>query len=223
MYKKFVAIFLVATAALFGSELDQSNASIHSGFSISGLKIYHQEQWRNMNVYLELDSDEVEYQQIKSHVEDFLQGYDKPADFWEIMNVNLVHSLTQQFPQIKSLKSKIALAPDQSLINPRASTVVYDSRKEVLEESFEFTKLNYLICNETFQHLDLHVSFHMKDNPGRFDYPDYLWLDEAMDEFFKERPISISKWQELKPELEAFLLKRFPTMKTIQIEVKVID
>lgn len=216
MYK-ILFTFLFAAAAS-ASELDETQANQRSGFSIQGLKIYHQEEWRNMTLTLEYESGKE--LDVKGRVKQFLADYDKPADFWEIMNVKLTRSLIEKYPEITALKTKISLAPDRTLLFPRASTVQYD-HSPVLKEFFEFTKLNYRICNETFQMLDFHISFQMKENPGPFDYPDYQWLDQAMDEYFKERPLSFSKWSEIKPELEGYLLERFPTVSTLNIDVTI--
>lgn len=205
------------------SQLDESKAIESVGFHMRNVDIFHQNEWRHLSIHLEyesaIDEAEVSAFQVKNHVRDFLKSYANPMDFWEIMNTNLVRSIVETFPNIHTLKSEIALAPDQTLYFPRRSTVIYDSRAQAFKESFGFTKLNYLICNQTFESLDFNVDFDIKTNPDRFDYPDYLWIDQAMEEFFKDSPVSFSTWSSMKPKLESFLLERFQTLTAITVDV----
>jgi len=225
-----LSIFVLALAgmgssALFASELDDRNSAEHAGFFVRGLKICHQGEWRNMTVFLEyeseIDGNAMDIQNVRNHVRWFLEGYPNTTDFWEVMNTNLVHSLVKKFPDINVLKSTLSLAPDKTLIFPRESIVQYDISSENIKESFNFTKLNYLICTETFKSLDLHVAFDLKDNPTPADYPDYQWVDQAMEEFFEVHPIKLSGWSIVKPQLEEFLLERFPTLTAVEVQITV--
>lgn len=221
----FLTLFTIGMNSnlLIASEIDDTQSSETVGFFIRDLKICHQSKWRNMTVKLELDADLnadlVNVQEVKQLVRNFLEAYDKPADFWEVMNINLVNSISQKYPQISTLKSILSLAPDQTLNFPRESTVRYKKGDDFLKESFKFTKLNYLICSKTFKSLDMTVDFDLHANPKPLDYPDYQWVNQAMEEFFAEHPLSFSEWIELKPQLEAFLLKRFPTLTKIDVNV----
>lgn len=234
MIKKTREIFFLlalvwgATAApLSASVLDSSGASERAGFFVRDLKICHQGEWRNLTVNLEYESEvngsAMNIQNVRNHVKNFLEDFPNTTDFWEIMNTKLVTSLFGEFPDIISLKSVLSLAPDRTLLFPRESTVQYEKNNPFLKESFKFTKINYLICNESFRSLDLHVAFDIKENPGPFDYPDYLWVDGAMEEFFSQDSISISKWSNLKPQVEAFLLTRFPTLTSMRIDITIAD
>lgn len=215
----------VTTTPIFASVVDMSGAIEHAGFVVRCLKICHQGEWRSLTVDLEYESEmngnAMNIQNVKNHIKNFLESYPNTTDFWEIMNTKLTITLLKEFPDIITLKSVLSLAPDRTLAFPRASIVQYNKSNLSFKESFKFTKLNYLICNESFQSLDLYVAFDIKENPGPFDYPDYLWVDGAMEEFFHQNPISISKWSSLKPQLEAFLLARFPTLTSMQIDVTI--
>jgi len=208
-------------------KLDQAGASEQVGFSVRNLRICHQNEWRNMTVDLEYDVDSmqnpVDVQKVKKHVLEFLNNYPNQADFWEIMNTKLIRSLIDLFPEIRSLRSKLSLAPDRTLSFHRASTAVYEKGEEVLRECFAFTKPQYAICNDTFRLLDMHVDFSLKPNPTALDYPDYQWVDQAMEEFFSKNRLSFSKWKNLKPQLENFLLERFPTLTGIDIRLTVSE
>lgn len=223
----FFGLFLLMgqSMALFGSAVDESHVTERIGVFVRDLKICHQEEWRNLSLELEYESDlsgkRIDPIEIKETFKEFLANYSAPRDFWEVMNLNLIATLTKKFPEIHNLRSILSLKPDQMLIFPRKSTVLYDRSKGIVKESFQFTKLNYLICNETFQSLDLIVAFDLKDNPVPADYPDYRWVDQAMERFFAEHPISLSKWQDIKPLLEAFILKEFPTLTKVEIELRI--
>ena len=160
---------------------------------------------------------------VKERIRMFLEEYSNPADFWEIMNTKLVRSLSETFPDITTMKSTLSLAPDRTLHFPRESIIRYDRGSDILKESFNFTKLNYLICQETFRLLDLHVEWDLKNNPTLSDYPDYQWVDEAMEVFFKEHPVSFSEWKTLKPKLQTYLLERFPSLTSINVEVTIVE
>ena len=216
--------FLTTSGPLLASVIDDSNVTERIGFFVRNLQIYHQEEWRNLNVTLEYKSEGrvLNIQHVKNHVRQFLEDYPGSKDFWEIMNSKLVHSLVRAYCNISSLKSTLSLAPDHALSFHRESICKYDDDSEVLKESFRFTKLNYLICNESFRSIDLHVAFDLMHNPDPFDYPDYLWIDRAMEEFLAKNPINFSKWNSLKPKLEAFLLEGFPTLISIDIDITAV-
>ena len=221
--QKFVLLSILFMGTAQASEINDSNATERIGFFVRGLKICHQGEWRNMTVFLEYESDlnAFDVLKVKNFVRQFLEKYDNAKDYWEVMNIKLVRLLVKEFPSIYTLKAKLSLAPDRTLFFPRESTVEYARDREFLKETFMFTKLKYLICNETFKELDLQVAFNFKENPQPADYPDYRSVDAAMEEFFAEQPVSLSKWSLLKPQLEGFLLKRFPSFSTIDVSVKV--
>lgn len=214
---------LIALSSLSASIVDDTTKVEREGLFIRDLKICHQQEWRNLSITLEYESDPYGKASnttlIKEYIHQFLDEYPNQTDFWEIMNVKLVRSLLMEFPDIQKLKSVLSLKPDRTLSFPRESTINYDMTDNALKESFGFTKLNYAICSETFSALDLSVFFNLKDNPAQFDYPDYQWVDQAINEFFKEHPLSFSKWQSLKPQLEQFLLERFTTLTEIHVDV----
>lgn len=212
---------------LSASVIDDTEASERVGFFVKGLKICHQGEWRNMTVKLEYDSEmggkAMDIQKVKDHVRYFLETFPNTTDFWEIMNTKLVNSLLKEYPDIVSMKSILALAPDKTLSYPRESIVQYDKDYSALKESFKFIRLKYGVCSESFKAVDLHVSWDMKDNPAQFDYPDYQWVDQAMGAFFEKQPLSFSKWSTLKPELEKLILEKFSTLEAVQIEITVAE
>jgi len=213
---------LLAGTQSYASLLNDQNTAERVGFFVRGLQICHQGEWRNMTISLEYESDVNEnLLGVKRFVRSFLENYDNTTDYWEIMNTKLVRALFKEFAGINTIKSKLSLAPDKTLFFPRESTVEYTRGDPVMKEMFMFTKLKYLICNVTFQALDLQVAFRFKDNPTAADYPDYRSVDAVMDEFFAENPISYSTWRTLKPKLEARLLEKFPSFATIEVEVRI--
>lgn len=221
------SIALIATVPTpsFSSVINDSDSEERIGFSLKSLSIYHQGEWRNLSVDLDyLSNNEgkaVDVVRVRNYVRLFLEEFPNTTDFWEVMNKKLVHEITDEFPEIRRLTSQLSLAPDNSLSFPRRSTIFYEQGKEALTEYFGFTKLNYQICNVSFRSLDLNVAFQLKDNPSSYDYPDYQWVDQAMEEFFQEHPISFSNWSEIKPRLEAFLLERFTTLSTLSVSVTI--
>jgi hypothetical protein len=220
--KKLILLgFLIVSSvsSLAASVVDDSRKIEREGLFIRDLRICHQLEWRNLSIGLEYESLSLESSRVKMFVHKFLESYSNEADFWEVMNVKFVHALTNEFPEIQKLTSTFSLKTDEQLPFPRKSIVSYSADHPALKESFGFTKLNYQICSETFNQLDLSVMFDFWDNPDTFDYPDYRWVDEAINEFFKQRPLSFSKWNDLKPQLEAFLLDRFKTLRDIQVEI----
>jgi len=236
LMKNFKKILFTMGVALMAIAPSVSNASIINdsetvetvGIFVRGLKICHQREWRNLSVNLEYDADiggdAADIQAVKEFIRTYLEEYSNPDDFWEIMNTKLVHTLSENFPDMIAIKSALSLAPDRTLHFPRESIVRYERGSEYLKESFNFTKLNYLICQETFRSLNLHVAWDMKDNPNpTTDYPDYQWIDEAMDTFFKEHPVSFSEWKTLNPQLQAYLLERFPTVTSMDVEITIVE
>lgn len=218
-------MFLVAGTS-YASEINDSETVESVGVFVRGLKMYHQEEWRNLTINLEYEVEEgseINAQTVKNHIRMFLEKYSEPADFWEIMNIKLVGSLSETFSNIISMKSALSLAPDRTLRFPRESIVKWSRGTENLKESFNFTKMNYQICQKSFRMLNLHVAWDMKVNPTKWDYPDYQWIDQAMNEFFKENPISFTEWKAQKPELQTYLLERFPSLTSLDVEVTVAE
>ena len=218
---------LIIPSISIGSVINENESIEIEGISFRGLKICHQNEWRHLTVDLEYSIDtennNTDIQSVKNHVKKFLEEYSNPEDFWEIMNTKLVWSLADTFPNIRMMASSLSLNPDRTLKFPRRSIIKYEKGSDVLKESFQFTKLNYLICQKTFQTLDLHVTWDLKDNPDPTkDYPDYQWVDNEMDIFFKKYPISITEWKTLKPALQFHLLEKFPSLASINIEINVV-
>lgn len=218
-----LALLTLTATQLPASELREHNAIERLGVVLKDLEICHQKDWRNLSVDLQYQTDGIALSgpAVQSHIREFLEAYSEPADFWEVMNTKLVHSLVETFPQITAIESRLSLQPDNSLSFPRVSTVEYTKGSDVLKEAFSFKKLDYLICQDTFQSLDMQVAFDLWDNPVPADYPDYQWVDEAMEAFFAKHPVSFNSWSKLKPILEAHLLETFPSMTTIDIEVTI--
>ncbi|NGX61113.1 MAG: hypothetical protein K940chlam9_00594 [Chlamydiae bacterium] len=227
-WKTRCAILAISLLALspqmaFASKIKDHDAVETVGISMRKLQICHQDEWRNLTIHLEYSMEEggeaVNMGVVKEFTRKFLEAYSEPNDFWEIMNVKFVHALTDAFPDITVLKSTLSLAPDKTLRFPRETIVQYTKETGALKESFGFTKLNYLICQETFRSLNLHVAWEMYENPDIFDYPDYLWVDEAIEAFFQENPMAFSSWSELKPKLQVHLLEQFPTLASVEVDV----
>lgn len=224
LIKVVIFLMLIAKGPLFASKIDDTNASEKVGLFVRHLKICHQDEWRNMTVSLEYDTDAMDkttdVQKIREHIRSFLESYDNRVDFWEVMNKKLIHSLLKEFPTIKTILSRLSLAPDRTLYFPRESIVEYTQGKEVLKEIFTFTKLKYLVCNTTFQSLDFNIAYEFKALPAPSDYPDYRSVDERIEQFFSKNPVSVATWRSLKPLLEAFLLKQFPSFASVEVNVK---
>lgn len=160
-------LFLFSTQVVLASIIDDSNKIEEVGFAFKDLKICHQSEWRHLTVEISYESEQnLEIDVAKNFVYKFLENYSNEADFWEIMNLNLVHAYLKKFPDVHKLKTTLSLKPDRTLSFPRRSIIAYDVNDEYLKESFGFTKLNYAICSETFLSLDLSVDFDLKSNPG---------------------------------------------------------
>ncbi len=215
----FIILFALFSTNLIASEVIADPREERVSVAFRNLKICHQHQWRNLTVGIDFLGDNVDIENLRLYVREFLNNYTQEDDFWEVMNVKLVKELSVAFPGITLMESTLSLKPDQVLIYPRSSTVKFEKGAEILKERFSFTKRNYLICQETFHSLDLHVAFDFKDNPVPADYPDYRWVDDAMTTFFKEHPVSLSEWKELKPLLEEYLLSQFASLASISVNV----
>lgn len=190
------------------------------GISMRQLVICHQHEWRNLTVNLEFNAEiSNRTQAIRDHVRVFLEQYSQPDDFWEIMNTKLVHSLLESFPAITTMKSILSLEPDRTLKFQRESNVQFD--KGTMKESFGFTKSNSPISEEI---LNLHVVWDMKENLNpATDYPDFQWVNEAMESFFKEHPMHTSDWKSLKPMLQSYLLEKFSTLSSIHVKAELAE
>ncbi len=223
-----LALLLLAPSVSIASIINDKEAVETVAIFVRDVKIFHQWEWRNLSVSLEygaeIDAKAPDIYALKDFVRVFFEQYSNPDDFWEIMNTNLVSAVSEAFPEIVSIKSTLSLAPDLTLRSPRASIVEYEKGNEILKESFSFTKLNYYICQETFRALNFYVVWSMKDNPNpQTDYPDYQWIDAEIEAFFTAHPVSFSKWNDLKPKLQAYLLERFPALSSIDTEIKVVE
>lgn len=221
---KHLITFSIAMFSLFATHLNASEIIADPqdervSVAFRNLKICHQHSWRNLTVGIDFLGENVDVENLRIFVKEFLNTYSQEDDFWEVMNVKLVKELSGAFPSISVIESTLSLKPDAVLIYPRSSTVKFDRTIEILKERFSFTKRNYLICQETFHSLDLHVAFDFKDNPESSDYPDYRWVDDAMTTFFNEHPVSLSEWKQLKPLLEEYLLTQFPSLASILVSV----
>jgi len=221
--KAFAITSLLAPLFAEHPKVNNVSATEMVGLSIHNLQICHQGNWRDMTFQIHYQADPLgtanNVSEIRDFVHEFLNNYPNTTDFWEVMNKKLTLSLTDQFPDIILLESNLAIGPDREFSFPRESIVHYSRESGITKESFRFTKLNYLVCNETFKSLDFHVSFDFKEKPDPSDYPDYQWIDAAMEQFFAKEPVSFSKWEKTKHKLEAFLKEKFPTLPCLEIDV----
>lgn len=223
-----IASFSMIKLPLSASAINDTHTIESYGVSIQQMEICHQREWRNLSINLDydtkVDGKAGDIQKVKDAIRLFLDDYSNPDDFWEVMNTNLVHYLADKFPDITSMNSQLSLSPDMTLHFPRESTVKFNRDTDVLKESFNFTKKGYLICQETFRLLDMKVSWEMKDSPNpTLDYPDYQWVDNAMQTFFAEYPLSYSEWKILKPKLQKYLLEQFNGLESIEIQIMVVE
>lgn len=221
-------LLTLASSILHASLIDDRETVEALGIFVRGITICHQREWRNLTVNLEYNTDignnTTDIQAIKERIRRFLDEYANPDDFWEVMNTNLVLSLSASYPDITTIKSTLSLSQDRTLQFPRESIVRFEKGSDNLKESFSFTKLNYPICQESFHSLDLRVSWDLKANPDpSSDYPDYQWVNDAMHAFFKEHPVSISEWKTLKPLLIAYLIEQFPSVSTMDVEITIAE
>ena len=138
-----VALISLAPSISSASIIDDSETVETVGIFVRGLKICHQNEWRNLTVNLEYDADiggnAADIQAVKEYIRAFLEEYSNPDDFWEIMNTKLVRSLSETFPDIITMKSTLSLAPDRTLHFPRESIVRYKRGSDILKESFNFS------------------------------------------------------------------------------------
>jgi hypothetical protein len=218
---------LFSSNLLFGSILNESQVVETSSISIKDLKIYHQNLWRNLSVFLEYEieanENSLNKDSLKDHAIDFLKQYKNPTDFWEIINNQMVQSIVKDFSDIQTLKSTFLVKPDEKLILTRFSTVYYDKTKDNLVETFGFNKENFAICNETFKSLNLSISWEFKKMPSKDDYFDWRSVNNEIIAFFKENPLSFSKWEYLKPKLESRLLEKFTSIEKINVVVTLVN
>lgn len=216
------ALLAIGSFTLNASEIDYSHSSESQAIYLKGLKICHQRDWRNLSLNLEYTGEDVDSQAVASHVRAFLEYYSSPDDFWEVMNTNLVKSVSEAFPKIFTVHSQLKIDPDNALVFPRESVVDYEKRTKQFKEIFRFSKLNYLICQQSFRSLNLEVTWIMKNNPNpETDYPDYQWVDQAMELFFATHSFSASEWKALKPLLISHLLESFPAVESFDVEIRI--
>lgn len=223
-----LAIGTLIPCESYGSVVNDSESIETVAVELQGLSICHQREWRKMTVHLDYrmskDHPATDVNMVKGKIRSFLDHYSQEDDFWEIMNTNLVRYLSESFPEMEAIKSTLCLAPDATLKNHRKSIVRLDREAETMSEAFVYLKSNYLICQETFKALDLRITWEMLPNPDpATDYPDYLWIDSAIDAFFREHPVSVSEWKSLKPCLQEYLLGQFPSLASVDIEVTVAE
>jgi hypothetical protein len=224
---KLGLLALFSSNLLFGSILNESQVVETNSISIKDLKMYHEDLWRNLSIFLEYEiesnKNSLNTDSLKNYVIDFLKQYKNPTDFWEIINNQIVRSIIKDFPDIQTLKSTFLVKPDEIFFVTRFSTVYYNKNQENLVETFGFNKENFAICNETFKSMNLSISWEFKKMPSKDDYFDWRIVNNEIIAFFKENPLGFSKWEYLKPKLESRLFEKFTSLEKINVDVTLVN
>ncbi|NDE63876.1 MAG: hypothetical protein EB053_05930 [Chlamydiae bacterium] len=231
MFLKLIAklslLAIFSSNLLFATILDQGQALETSGIALKDLKICHQNGWKNLSIFIEYqiepNKEELDPKCLKNYVKNFLSQYKNSEDYWEIMNSTIVKWIAKDFPDTQAIKSTFLLKPDKIVPFTRYSTIYFDELDKKFIETFGYEKENFAICNETFKSINLSVSWEFKKPTSPKDYFDFQDLDAQITLFFKENPLCFSKWEYLKPKLEKQLLKKFKSIKKVDVNITLIN
>lgn len=218
----FITLALASQPSVYSSEIDNTHVSEQMGFKINNIRIHHQDFWRTLNLSLEYSAHKEmtppDTLAIKDSLKQFLHDYSNPKDYWEIMNVNLVHFLTQKYPSLDFLKIQIAVVPDQPVPFCRKSIVTYMTGKN-LQEEFEFRIENDPLFSSVFKDVTMRIVFKYIENPQVFDYPDFLWINDTVKQFLIDHQQELSQWDTIRPILEKQILEKYQGLTNVDIPV----
>jgi hypothetical protein len=147
----------------------------------------------------------------------FLTEYQNRDDYWEIMNNNLAQFLTQTFSMIGKLEIELSVAPDEKVQFHRRSVVVYERAQ--FEELFGFKIQQQSNLQEHFENATLEVTYKYRPGIQLSEYPDFLWVSEAIDNFLITHWNASEKWEVVQPRLIKHLSDRFPMVTLIEIKL----
>lgn len=152
-----------------------------------------------------------DFTQIYNYIDKYFVNYPNEADFWEILNKNLVTDLlTNPIPTIFGFDYKLADLVDNLTVKinvksgseginiPRSSIVTGTPGEKVkLDESFEFSFKNYQIQHQR-ANFNLNVSYKYKNGIGTtdpFEYPDFIPIYNYIEKFLTNHLNETDFWE----------------------------
>lgn len=226
--KKLILTASVAIVSVFSAippvhslELDTLSAREEIGFKIDHLKMFHQEIWRTLDIIVWYHNHQNSGQvpdttEVKESLLQFLRDYSNGADYWEILNTNILKFLKQAYPSLDAIEIELSVVPDEIIPYHRKSIVV-GCGKFYCSEGFGFKLDTQETIQNELKNAVLEVTYTYKEGIQPNEYPDFLWLGDAIDAYLKEHWGEGSRWDLVKPVLTAYLLEKFPMVEQVEI------
>lgn len=170
-------------------------------------EIHHQQLWHPLSIRIcyQTSDDALDPAFVKQCATRFLNNYPNEKDYWEIMNVNMASCLVQSYPTIRTLEIEIEVSPDAWVPFHRRSLLKY--RDGHFEEFFSFLYE---------KPLRLEIWYIYKERIQPEEYPDFLLLYQALDQFADE--MLAWNWETIRPLLIQHLLDQFPVLAQLDIQ-----
>lgn len=170
-------------------------------------EIHHQQLWHPLAIRICFQNrdDSLKAGAVTQCATRFLKNYTNEKDYWEIMNLNMALCLVQRFPSIQTLEIEIDVSPDAYVPFHRKSLLKYKEGRFVEYFCFYYEKP-----------LRLEVWYTYKEGIQPEEYPDFLLLCQALDQFSDE--MLELDWETVRPLLIQHLVDQFPMIEQLNLQ-----
>jgi len=196
-------------------------------FSLANYPIEHQ-GLNNLNIDVNYkyqdgiqDYQYPDFVPIYKSIDNLLVNYPNETDFWEIVNKNLTEKVLADNPAIASVTVNLEILPSNELPYDRSSTVTRTADGK-LGESGDFQIPNYAIEHQGLNNLNIDVKYQYKPGITQDEYPDFVPIYKAIDNFLTAYPNETDFWEILNKNLTQKVLAENPAFDSLQINLEVL-
>ncbi len=154
-------------------------------------------------------------------IDNFLVNYPNETDFWEIMNKNLTEKVLAEKPTIASVTVDLDVLPTQKLPYERSSTVTRTADGK-LGEGWDFKIPDYAIEHQGLNNLNIDVKYQYKPGITQGEYPDFVPIYKAIDNFLSAYPNETDFWEIVNKNLTQKVLAENPALNSVEINLEVL-
>ncbi|MEG3975110.1 hypothetical protein QT970_10870 [Microcoleus sp. herbarium8] len=196
-------------------------------FSLANYPIEHQ-GLNNLNIDVNYkykdgiqNSQYPDFVPIYKSIDNFLVDYPNETDFWEIMNKNLTEKVLAENPTIASVTVNLDVLPTGKLPYERSSTVTRTADGK-LGEGWDFKIPDYAIEHQGLNNLNIDVKYQYKPGITQGEYPDFVPIYQAIDNFLSAYPNETDFWEIVNKNLTQKVLAENPALNSVEINLEVL-
>jgi hypothetical protein len=151
----------------------------------------------------------------------FLNHYPDNADYWEVVNRNLIEHIHQNHPALSSITVSLEVLANQTEPYTRSTTATRHADGRILE-SWSFITAQVAVSHQGEQMLNIQVDYMYRDGISNAEYPDFIPIYARISRFLSHYPKSNDSWETVNRNLADQILKDYPMMSSFTSRLEVM-